>query len=1243
MNPNEINPELATDHQIQKSIMDLQQTETFRPSKDTDPVQNPIAEEFPSIDGYQIDRLIATGGMGCVYQGREIALDREVAIKTLLPKANSERFLIESKITAKLPHPNIPAVYQIGTLDSGAPFLAMKLVQGETLDKLLKNRTEETANQSKLIQIFEQIAQAVGFAHSKGVVHRDLKPLNVMIGAFGEVQVMDWGLAKDNSAEITLTSDLGQTEAHLTHAGTIMGTPKFMSPEQARGEAVDARSDVFALGAILTVILTGKSVFEAENAKATIAMAAAGNTQPAVERLQACGADQGLIDIALDCLEVNPEDRPPHAGKVATAVRNYQRSVEKQYRKTIAEKAAAATKEQERRVRGKILRYGTSALVIILVAGIIGTTIGMVRANQARAQEDIQKKRAIANAQEAQEEAITTRATLDFLQRDFFQISSARGQHRLEEGKVPINPDITLKEAVLRATNVINGRFTNQPKVEAELRTTLANTLDEIGEKEIALENAKKGYEVALKAFGPHHQMTLYVRTTVARLSNLPLDAFEKECKEILALQQQYLSDFHQDTLFTHLLIADCFAQRGEFTKYSEIVQWVYKTQVAQFGEHHPTTVYTFKKITDGNMLGQDLDQILSSLNSILDHQTSTLGADHPDLIETYQQLATISMLKGSIEKASNYSTRTIDIAKKNYGEKHAITRLARCNSSELIYASDKINEYLPIVKEICNEAIELDAPISEIIFYEKKLLYGYTIAKNYQEVIERSPELVMTCQNHQLHADCLEIMWYWMKSARSLKNDDEANRIKKEALDYISIYVQNPNFADRFVNKFNTPDLPIINFSLDVDQSRIPEGILKDVLVLIQECNKLPELISRKRYAEAAKTLDNTLQTIDEKFPYLSEQFQPQSEYLVNLYSLAGLIDFKNKNFSSALRHQIRSREIIHKIHGDSHLLYAEQIQAIGVTQIQLMQQEESYPNFVKAYEIRKKQLPESDPLLLESTRDMAWVLEQQNKHGDALQYRLVCLKSTRQILGESNPAVLQAMKDVIAIYQLLKESELELDMQRQLVEWARIHLPENDDKHMYEMRELAIKQFHAGQQEDAFSNFQTAHCLRELAFGKADPRTLESLRDVAWLHEVQDNFQDAYAIYQEVYSRWLGVRGAADENTLLAACEFANFAERCSQYSVAKEVFESNLMAINTLPEKKHTFLVHRCHAWSLGLLGFLEAREKNYDAAIKHLENSLALIEKHQLEQNSHTASEKNRYERLLKALMKKKQPK
>jgi serine/threonine protein kinase len=335
-----------------------------------------------AIGPYRLLGELGRGGMGLVYAAHDPTLDREVAVKTLFPgqptRPNSlDRFVREAFITAKLPHPGIPPVYALGEQRDRAPYLAMKLVRGHTLEHLLRNRPHPAADLPQFIAIYEQVCQAVGFAHSQRVVHRDLKPSNVMVGAFGEVQVMDWGLAKDLTggavespaadaeASGLITPTTGEAD---TQPGSILGTPAYMAPEQARGEPADPRADVFALGGLLTVILTGQPTFIAPDARSTWRLAVAANTTDALARLSACRADPDLIALAARCLATNPADRPADAGQVATLVADHRAGVEERLRRSETEQAAAEAREAEGRRKRRWQRVA-AGVVALLVAG----------------------------------------------------------------------------------------------------------------------------------------------------------------------------------------------------------------------------------------------------------------------------------------------------------------------------------------------------------------------------------------------------------------------------------------------------------------------------------------------------------------------------------------------------------------------------------------------------------------------------------------------------------------------------------------------------------------------------------------------------------------------------------------------------------------------------------------------------------------------------------------------------------
>lgn len=329
----------------------------------------PLNENVPYIPGFVLTGELARGGMGVVYSAIEVDLGREVAIKMLLPGLGDagravRRFLDEARITAQLPHPSIPPIHRLGSLPDGRPFLVMKLIRGQTLAAMLAARTERPLSASAgdlditaveytgLMSVFEQVCHAVAYAHSRGVIHRDLKPSNIMVGHFGEVQVMDWGLAKIGTREHpacprgVLTA---HSRASATLIGQAMGTPQFMPPEQARGEwdRVDARADVFALGGILTAILTGEPPYTGSDAVTVLQKARAGNLRECWERLENCGADQQLIELAQRCLARCPDDRPAHAGELARQLAAHRFGVETRLLVAEQEWAASIAKIEE--------------------------------------------------------------------------------------------------------------------------------------------------------------------------------------------------------------------------------------------------------------------------------------------------------------------------------------------------------------------------------------------------------------------------------------------------------------------------------------------------------------------------------------------------------------------------------------------------------------------------------------------------------------------------------------------------------------------------------------------------------------------------------------------------------------------------------------------------------------------------------------------------------------------------------
>jgi len=263
--------------------------------------------DLPDLTGtrYEIEGEIGRGGMGVVYAALDRQLDRRVAIKVLDSTLPPVRLAEEARVIAKLEHPAIVPIYEAGTLPDGRAYYAMKLVDGARLDVYLNAHRSITRAVTERLRVIQRIGEALAFAHSRGVIHRDVKPQNVMIGSFGEVYVMDWGVEG------------------------VAGTPQFRAPEQAHAGRIDQRSDVYSLGALLRFVLPER-------------------------------APRALQAIAAKAMSVEPEGRYPDVSELLLDVQRFQDGLAVQaYRESVWQRAGRFA------VRNRVLLLLLAAYVAV--------------------------------------------------------------------------------------------------------------------------------------------------------------------------------------------------------------------------------------------------------------------------------------------------------------------------------------------------------------------------------------------------------------------------------------------------------------------------------------------------------------------------------------------------------------------------------------------------------------------------------------------------------------------------------------------------------------------------------------------------------------------------------------------------------------------------------------------------------------------------------------------------------------
>jgi tetratricopeptide (TPR) repeat protein len=540
--------------------------------------------------GFDLAEEIGRGGMGVVFRATDRSLGREVAVKILQQRfaadsPTARRFVDEARVTAQLQHPGVPAVYQVGSLEDGRPFLAMKLIKGNTLDELIKDGVPFDA-----LAVIAAIAHTVGYAHARGVIHRDLKPANVMVGAFGEVQVMDWGLSKvlspaDEAAPASSDSEetvshtairpLREADGDATEAGRILGTPAYMAPEQAAGDSgkVDARSDVFGLGAILCAMLTGKPAFEGDDAESVWRNAMRGRTEDAFERLDRCGADPGVVALCKRCLAFEPAERPNHADEVALAVASLRRAADERASQAERERLAAEVRANEQVKRRRTVQQWAVASAAVLLFGVIGTSAGLYWA-------DRERRTALAKEQEANR-------IVEFFQKKVLAAPRPKGTQG------GLGKDVSLRDAIVAALPDLDREFQDQPLVEAKLRLSLGTTFWQLGHYGDAHAQHERCHAILKERLGAEHPETLNAESHVAN-ELIKLGKAEEGVarhRRILEARTRVLGAGREDTFKSMEHVAFGLVELGRFAEALPLQQNALEGRRLIHGPEHEDTL----------------------------------------------------------------------------------------------------------------------------------------------------------------------------------------------------------------------------------------------------------------------------------------------------------------------------------------------------------------------------------------------------------------------------------------------------------------------------------------------------------------------------------------------------------------------------------------------------------------------------------------------------------------------------
>ncbi len=713
------------------------------------------AEQYPdpvaaaeSLPGYELLEEIGRGGMGIVYRARDLRLNREVAVKFLKPAiaGNADaaaRFRFEAQITGQLQHPGIPAVHELGSLPDGRPFLAMKLVHGRTLAELLLERADPQQDRGRFLGIFEQVCHAVGYAHAHGVLHRDLKPANIMVGMHGEVQVMDWGLAKrlnetaksgeeenrfpESADTVTRTEHAPASADTATCTGSVLGTPAYMSPEQAAGEIrkLDCRSDVFALGAILCQILTGRPPYRSRNPHDALVRAVRGELTEAMAELERCGAEPDLVTLCRRCLSLWQEDRPPDGAAVAAEVARIRSESEARARRAELERAAAVVRAAEQAKRRRVWL----GLAVSLFIGMTASSLLAIWADRMRQDAETARRREAERAdaerearlaeekarlaeqqariaeQHAREEAQRRLGQIERGVELFAQMLSGINPRLEEQGGEPLYAQ--LGRLAERAADQLDAEAVGDAIVVARLQTILGNTLRELGRYAKAIEVLEKAVVTRERLLGEDHPDTLTSRNNlaltyhVAGQVNKALPLYEANLQAMTAK----MGPNHPETLISRNNLAGAFMDAGMVDKALPLYEATLRDTEAALGPNHPQTLASRNNLAVAYKSAGLIDKALPLYESTLKARETLLGPDHPQTLTSRNNLAVAYMMLGQHDKAlSIYESMSARMESK-LGPDHPQTLISRNNLASAYKSAGRLDQAITLYESTLQAA----------------------------------------------------------------------------------------------------------------------------------------------------------------------------------------------------------------------------------------------------------------------------------------------------------------------------------------------------------------------------------------------------------------------------------------------------------------------------------------------------------------------------------------------------------
>ncbi len=612
------------------------------------------------ISGYRIIRKIGAGGMGDVWEAEQESTMRRVAVKTIRQNFATpgllKRFKLEAQILGQLQHPAIAQIHEFGTATVNGislPFFAMELVEGRDLSTFL---AEEHLSRTARLQLFLQISDAIAFAHLRGVMHRDIKPNNILIDNAGQPKILDFGLARMTDSDVAAAT-------LMTETGQVQGTLHYMSPEQARGDSthIDLRSDVYSLGVILYELLTGQLPLKVGRVPLHEAVRVICEESPCRPSMIVRVLRGDLETITLKALEKDPVRRYQNVDALADDIRRHLSN-----QPILGRPPSAAYQFQKLVARNKTL-FGFVASLFVVVVGF-GVWMSVLYT-----QADSLRITAEKNAAVAVKEAERARLA---------EIAQRQAREQAEQARDHLKTVVDFQQSMLSGVE--------PEQLGQHVLTDLASRIrSALAEQNVSTDEVEEMMATFDQLTGKVNSTDLALTLLDENLLSLAVDTLEKDFVNQPAVEAALRQT-----------IGDTYRALGLYN--AAHTQFVRALEVRRdtLGDEHPDTFETLASI--GALLKDmgDYSEAETTERKALKGRRAVLGNDHADTLSSIDDLGLLMHYMGRLEDAETYYREALEGRRKLLGEQHADTVMSLANLANLLVTLERLDEAHPIALE---------------------------------------------------------------------------------------------------------------------------------------------------------------------------------------------------------------------------------------------------------------------------------------------------------------------------------------------------------------------------------------------------------------------------------------------------------------------------------------------------------------------------------------------------------------